>query len=81
MDTEKKSNGAIIGLVVIIIILIIGGIYMWKSGKDTRTTETITTGTEVAPLTEQDSTDLNALDQDVETVDTNIEANAINSVE
>jgi hypothetical protein len=30
MDDEKKSNGAFVGLVVIIIILIIGGIYIWQ---------------------------------------------------
>ncbi len=31
MDSEKKSNGALFGLIVIIIILIIGGIYIWRS--------------------------------------------------
>ena len=33
MDPEKKSNGALIGSIIIIIILIIGGIYLWKTGK------------------------------------------------
>lgn len=28
---EKKSNGALFGSIVIIIILIIGGIYLWKT--------------------------------------------------
>jgi len=28
---QEKSNGALIGLIVIIIILIIGGIYLWKN--------------------------------------------------
>lgn len=31
METEKKTDGAFFGLVVIIIILIVGGIYIWKS--------------------------------------------------
>ena len=31
MEIEKKSNGALVGLVVIIIILIVGGIYIWQS--------------------------------------------------
>ncbi len=31
METEKKSNGALIGSLIIIIILIIGGIYFWVS--------------------------------------------------
>jgi len=40
MEPEKKSNGAMVGLIVIIIILIVGGIYLWqnnmkKTGEDT----------------------------------------------
>lgn len=31
MEPEQKSNGALIGLIVIVIILIIGGIYLWKT--------------------------------------------------
>jgi len=31
MEPAQKSNGALTGLVVIIIILIIGGIYLWKN--------------------------------------------------
>jgi len=31
METEKKINGEYLGLMIIIIILIVGGIYMWKS--------------------------------------------------
>jgi uncharacterized protein YxeA len=31
METEKKSNGEFFGLIVIILILIIGGIYIWHS--------------------------------------------------
>ncbi len=30
MEPEKKSNGALVGLVVIIIILIIGAVYIWR---------------------------------------------------
>lgn len=29
METEKKSNGALFGSIVIIIILIVGGIYIF----------------------------------------------------
>ena len=29
MDTEKKSNGALFGSIVIVIIIIIGGIYLF----------------------------------------------------
>jgi hypothetical protein len=31
METEEKPNGALFGLIVIIIILIIGGIYILRS--------------------------------------------------
>jgi hypothetical protein len=31
MENDKKTNGATLGLVVIIIILVIGGIYIWHS--------------------------------------------------
>mgnify|MGYP001570673623 CR=1 FL=1 len=29
MESEEKSNGALVGSFIIIIILIIGGIYVW----------------------------------------------------
>jgi hypothetical protein len=29
METDKKSNGAFVGLIVIVIILVIGSIYIW----------------------------------------------------
>jgi len=31
METEKKSNGELFGLIIIIIILVIGGIYIIRS--------------------------------------------------
>ena len=31
MEPEKKSNGALVGSIVIIIIIVIGGIYIWQS--------------------------------------------------
>lgn len=31
MEPEQKSNGALIGSIVIIVILIIGGIFLWKN--------------------------------------------------
>lgn len=83
MEPEKKSNGALIGLVIIVIILIIGGIYIWQT--NTPATEESTLG-EVqtstnSSVTTEDSADLDNLDKDLETVDTNIEASAINSVQ
>lgn len=30
-QTQPKSNGALIGSIVIIVLLIIGGLYLWKN--------------------------------------------------
>jgi hypothetical protein len=41
MEPEKKSNGALVGLIVIILILVIGGVYLWqKSEVEAPVTET-----------------------------------------
>lgn len=77
MEPEKKLNGAVVGLVVIIIILLIGGIYIWQSKVKT-VPGTEDAGAEVSPADEED---LNSLEQDVNSVDTEIEASVIESVE
>ena len=78
METEKKPNGALIGSIIIIIILIVGGIYVWQSkiknalqGKKTISEENVIPG---------DANELNALEQDLNTADTNIgvDANSVN---
>ncbi|MFA6077185.1 MAG: hypothetical protein WC735_03890 [Candidatus Paceibacterota bacterium] len=78
MDPEKKSNGALVGLIVIIIILIIGGIYLWQSNKSPAT-NTINGQTESVSTT--DSTELDTLGQEVDVADIDVGANAINSVQ
>ena len=70
MEPEKKSNGALVGLIVIVIILIIGGIYIWQLNKNA-----------VNPIgesqvSEQDSSELNTLEQDLETTDTSVGVDA-----
>ena len=69
MEPEKKSNGALVGLVIIIIILIIGGIYIWQSNK---------TAIEPAEtqVSEQDVTELETLEMDIRTVDTEVGVDA-----
>lgn len=73
MEPEKKSNGAFIGLVVIIIILILGGVYIWKTNKDRMKAEP-------KAVTQEDQNDLNQLDLDANNTDTNlgVDANSIN---
>lgn len=42
MDGDKKSNGALLGSIVIIIILVIGGIYLFKKASVNRVTPATT---------------------------------------
>ncbi len=74
METEKKSNGALVGLVIIIIILVIGGIYMWQS-KMNQIEEIKTQNAKIvaenAALLE-DANALNALEQDLKNTDTDL---------
>lgn len=70
METETKSNGALVGLIVIIIILIIGGIYIWQS-KTLPNEKIKNPQTSSEAIVDQDATVLDALEQDLETIDTN----------
>ena len=65
MEPDKKSNGALVGLVIIIIILIVGGFYMWKSNQESM--ERI----QSEDITTEDSDELNSLDADINSTDTN----------
>ena len=68
MEPEKKSHGALIGSIIIIIILLVGGIYIWQSKvKQTVNAPTTTETTSTA----SDINDLNSLDQDLNNIDTN----------
>ena len=73
---EKKSNGALVGLVIIIIILVIGGIYIWMSNQKTLNEKKIQSNN----VTAQDSADLNKLEADISTADTStgVNVNAVN---
>jgi hypothetical protein len=81
MDTEKKSNGALIGLVIIVVILVIGGIYMWQSSQDTTVNSTISDNqTSSGGVTAEDVANLDTLDADINSADTSIDANTVDSV-
>ena len=71
MEPDKKSNGPLIGLIVIIIILVLGGVYMWQSNKDTlQKGDAVGSG---------DSTELNTLEADLNATDTStgVDANTV----
>ncbi|HBB49581.1 TPA: hypothetical protein DEQ22_02270 [Candidatus Nomurabacteria bacterium] len=78
VEPEKKSNGAFIGLVIIIIILIVGGIYIWMSNKNA-VKPIPTTQEQSTALTDQDSAVLDALEQELNATDTDIDVN-VNSI-
>lgn len=73
MEPEKKTNGALVGLVVIIIILIVGGVYIWFSNRESVSNNTGNTQTESTGLTDQDAAALNSLELEAETTNTNTE--------
>lgn len=74
MEPEKKSNGALVGLVVIIVILVVGGIYIWLSNQ--KAVESQNSQTQSENVTNQDAAALNALEQDITTTDTNVGVDA-----
>ena len=71
MEPEKKSNGAFIGLTVIIIILIIGGIYIWQSNKKTTSNEETVNSADSVELSNLEA-DLNAAD-----INTGVDVNSV----
>ncbi|MES3032033.1 MAG: hypothetical protein V4699_02195 [Patescibacteria group bacterium] len=79
MEPEQKSNGALVGLVVIIILLVVGGIYIWLSNKKAQE-ELQNTQTQLETLTEQDAAALDALDQESGTTETDVgvDVNTVN---
>ncbi len=70
MEPEKKSNGALIGSIIIIVILIIGAIYIWQTQMKKEVPENVVPVNNVA--TDTNTTDLNNLEADVNATDTNI---------
>lgn len=79
MEPEKKSSGAMVGLVVVIIILILGGIYMWQTNKNTSPADEVPLQSDT--VSAQESADLEALDQELNATNPEIDANVINSVQ
>ena len=69
MEEEQKSNGALVGLVIIIIILVIGGIYIWISNKNAEPVQNPQAQSENT-LSSQDAATLDSLQQDSSALDT-----------
>lgn len=77
MEPNKKSNGALIGSIIIILILVIGGIYIWQS-KTVKEAEMKKIQEE--NLMQLEANELKALEQYLNETDTeiNIDLNNIN---
>ncbi len=73
MEPEKKSNGALVGVVIIIIVLLVGAVYVWQ----TQISESPT----LTPETAQEERDLNSLEQELQNTSIEIEASAIESLQ
>ncbi|KKS99811.1 MAG: hypothetical protein UW07_C0030G0003 [Candidatus Nomurabacteria bacterium GW2011_GWF2_43_8] len=69
MEPEKKSNGALVGLIIILVILIIGGIYIWQSKINAPKDGDV----QSENVTPADADALNALEQDLDAADTNVD--------
>ena len=68
MEPQTKSNGAMLGLVIIIIILVAGGVYVWKSNQKAMDEQKQQT----EGLSAKDSADLDSLQADAATTDANV---------
>ena len=73
MDQDKSTNGAFLGLTVIIIILIIGGIYIWQANKNVLIKQS-------ESITNEDTTQLDTLGTEIQNTDTSVgvDTNSLN---
>jgi len=71
---EKKSNGALVGSIIIIIILIAGGIYIWQS----KVQKALEEKTQMENVVPADDAELDALEQDLNSIDTNVDVDIDN---
>ena len=81
METEKKSHGALIGSIIIIIILLIGGMYVWQSKmkSDAVKKQMVQQQAALDAQNSQTTNDLNSLDQQINSTDANtgVDVNSI----
>jgi hypothetical protein len=75
MEKNTKSNGATVGLIIIVLLLVVGGAYTWKSKlQNDKNNQQI-----FAPITVEDEAELNALLEDLGTTES--EANTESDIE
>lgn len=74
-ELEKKSVGPMVGLVIVVIIIILGGLYFWKEQTDKAYEDTMMEKDEVAMINEQSSSD------EVSLIEADLQATSINSID
>lgn len=79
MEPEKKSHGALIGSIIIIIILIIGGLYIWQTKvKEMKLQEEQQEQLKAEALNSANMDELNSLEEDINTTDTDLDVDTEN---
>lgn len=73
MEPEKKSYGALIGSIIIIIILIIGGIYIWQTKVKEMKLEQQREQMKAEAIDAVSLNELNTLEQELKGTNTDIE--------
>ena len=79
MGPEKKSYGALIGSIIIIIILVIGGLYVWQTKVKEIKAKQQQAQMEAAAINAANMNELKTLEQDLNSTDvsTGVDAEAI----
>ena len=66
MEQEQKSNGALVGSIIIIVLIIIGGIYIWQ----TKMKEIKLEKEKQAEIIKANDAELNQIEQDLKNAET-----------
>lgn len=69
MEPEKKSHGALIGSIIVIVILIIGGIYVWQSKVKQMKLEQKRIEMQIEASNAANLNEVNTLEQELDTTD------------
>lgn len=78
MEPEKKLHGALIGSIIIIVILIIGGIYIWQTKVKEIKLEQQKAQMQAEAINAENQKELNTLEQDLNSTNTDIGVDAEN---
>jgi len=78
MEKDKKTYGALIGSIIIIVILIIGGIYVWQTKIKEMKLEQQRIQMQADAINAAYLNEIKTLEQNVKNTDTTIDVNADN---